>query len=66
MAPWDVGPLPRDGAPSKREVPLRPSPPLLLAKALQHLEVQPDLPAPPLLGLAQPSARFLGDLGLHP
>jgi hypothetical protein len=39
---------------------------LLLAKTLQHLEVQPDLPAPPVLGVAQPSPRFLADPRFHP
>jgi hypothetical protein len=31
----------------------------------EHLEVQPDLPAPPLFGLPQPSPRFLGDPSFH-
>jgi hypothetical protein len=44
--------LPHWAGPSQREVPLRPSPPLLLAKPLQHLEVKPDALAPPVLGLA--------------
>jgi hypothetical protein len=51
---------------SEREVPLITSSAVLLAKPLQRLEVQPDLPAAPLFGLAQPSTRFLGDPSLHP
>jgi hypothetical protein len=47
-------------------VPLRTSPALLLAKALQYLEVKPDPVSPPVVGLAQPSTRFFGDPSLHP
>jgi hypothetical protein len=35
---------------SEREVPLRPPPPLLLAKTLQYLEVKPDPLSPPVIG----------------
>jgi hypothetical protein len=39
---------------------------LLLAKALQYLEVKPDALSPPVLGVAQPSPRFFADPSLHP
>jgi hypothetical protein len=42
------------------------SPSLLLAKALQHVEVQPDLPAAPVLRIAESFERFLADPSLHP
>jgi hypothetical protein len=38
-------------------MPLLTSPPLLLAKALQYLEVKPDRLSPPVLGFPQPSPR---------
>jgi hypothetical protein len=47
-------------------VPLGSFPAPLLAKALQHPEVQPDLAAAPVLGVAQASPRFLGDPSFHP
>jgi hypothetical protein len=45
----------------------RPCPPptLLLAKALQHLKVQPDLPVQPHLGLAQFSERLRREPSLY-
>jgi hypothetical protein len=51
---------------SQRKVPLPPSLALLLAKALQYLEVKPDPLSPPVLGVAQPSPRFLADPSFHP
>jgi hypothetical protein len=39
---------------------------LHLAKALQHLKVQPDLSAPPRLGLAQSPQRLRPQPSLHP
>jgi hypothetical protein len=51
---------------SERKVSLRPSPALLLAKALQHLEVKPDPLSPPVLGFPQSSPRFLADPRFHP
>jgi hypothetical protein len=46
-------------------MPLLTSPAQLLAKALQHLEVQPDLSAPPRLGLPQSLERLHWEPSLH-
>jgi hypothetical protein len=47
-------------------VPFLTSSALLLAKALQYLEVKPDALPPPVLGLPQSSPRFLADPRFHP
>jgi hypothetical protein len=47
-------------------VPLLTSAALLLAKALQYLEVKPDPLSPPVLGFAQASPRFPADPRFHP
>jgi hypothetical protein len=43
---------------SDLNAPRRLAPALLLSKALQHLEVQPDLPTPPRLSVAQSPERL--------
>jgi hypothetical protein len=46
-------------------MPLCPPPEPLLAKALQHVEVHPDLPAAPLFGIAQSMERRRREPRLH-